>query len=69
MDGRGGGPTRVEMQGEEADGEVEDFSGDLVPVHEGAPVSVDGDEAERGRGARDVAPGGGSGGGGGEEAV
>lgn len=43
MDRCGGGAARVEVQGEEADGDVQGFSGDLVSVHEGAPVSVDGD--------------------------
>ncbi len=49
VDGCGGGAARVEVQGEEADGDVEGLAGDLVAVDEGAPVAVDGDEAE-GRG-------------------
>ena len=44
------------MESEEADGEVEDFAGDLVPVDEGAPVSMDRDKTYwRGR-AGDVTP-------------
>ena len=62
----------VEMEGEEADGDVKGFAGNFVPVDEGAPVSVDGDEAEGRGGAGDGAPVGGvrrGGGGGGEVAV
>jgi len=71
VDGGGAGAARVEVQGEEADAEVEGFAGDFVAVDEGAPVSVDGDEAEGGGGAGEGAPvgGGGGGGGGGEVAV
>lgn len=57
--------ARVEVQGKEADGDVQRFSRDLVPVHEGAPVAVDGDQAERRGRARYGAPVGGVGGGGG----
>lgn len=38
--------ARVEAQGEEADGDVERLSGDLVPMDEGAEGAVDGDEAK-----------------------
>ena len=60
------------MEREKADGDVKNFAGDFVTVNKGAPVSVYGDEAERGRGAREVAPVGRAwrgGGGGGEVAV
>ena len=60
------------MEREEADGDVKDFAGDFVTVNKGAPVSMYGDEADRGRGAREVAPVGRAwrgGGGGGEVAV
>lgn len=51
-----GGAAGVKVESEEADREVEDFAGDLVPVNEGAPVSVDGDKTYwRGR-AGDVTP-------------
>ena len=68
----GGGPAGVEVEGEEADGDVESLARDLVAVDEGAPVSVDGDEAEgRGGPGYGAAVGGvcGSGGGRGEVAV
>lgn len=65
VDGGGAGAARVEVQGEEADAKVQGFAGDFVAVDEGAPVSVDGDEAEGGGGARESAPAGGRGGGGG----
>ena len=60
------------MEREEADGDVKDFAGDFVTVNKGAPVSMYGDEADRGRGAREVAPVGRAwrgGGGGGEVTV
>ena len=41
VDGRGLNTPSVEVEREEADGEVEGFAGDLVAVDEGAPVSVD----------------------------
>ena len=44
------------MEGEEADGDVEDFAGDFVTVDKGAPVSVYGNEAEGRWRAREVAP-------------
>ena len=56
MDGRGGGASTVEVKGEEADGEVEGFAWDFVSVDEGAPVSVDGDQAKWRRRARERAP-------------
>ena len=62
----------VEMEGEEADGDVEGFAGYFVPVDEGAPVSMDRDEAKGRGGAGYGAPVGGvcrGGGGGGEVAV
>ena len=68
----GGRPACVEVQCEEADGDVQGFARYFVPVDEGAPVSVDGDETEGGGGAGYRAPVGGvcgSGGGGGEMAV
>lgn len=37
------GAAAVEMEGEEADAEMEGFARDLVAVDEGAPVPVDGD--------------------------
>lgn len=43
VDGRGACAAAVEMECEEADGEVQGFAWDFVPVDEGAPVSVDGD--------------------------
>lgn len=55
MDRCGGCAACVEMQREEADGDVERFSRDLVSVHEGAPVSVDGDQTE-GRGGAGYGP-------------
>lgn len=62
----GGCPARVEMEGEEADGDVEGFAGYLVPVDERAPVSVDGNQAEgRGRPGYGAPVGGVRGGGGG----
>ncbi len=61
VDASGGGAAGVEVQGEEADGEVEGFAGDLVAVDEAAPVPVDGDEAEGGGRARDFTPVGGVG--------
>lgn len=61
MDASGGGAAGVEVQGEEADGEMEGFAGDLVAVDEAAPVPVDGDEAEGGGRAGDFAPVGGVG--------
>ena len=74
MDGCGRCAARVEVEGEEADGDVEGFARYLVSVDEGAPVSVDRDEAEGrgGAGDGDGAPVGGvcrGGGGGGEVAV
>jgi len=71
VDGGGGGAASIEVEREEADAEVKSFAGDFVAVDEGAPVSVDGDQAERGGGAGEGAPvgGGGGGGGGGEVAV
>lgn len=57
MDLRCGCAARVEGEGDEADGEVERFPGDLVAMDEAAPVSVDGDEAEWGRGAGYRTPG------------
>lgn len=60
------------MEGEEADGDVQGFAGDFVPVNEGAPVSMDRNETE-GRGGpgygAPVGGGCGSGGGRGEMAV
>ena len=49
----------VEVQGEEADRDVEDLAGDLVAVDEAAPLSVDWDEAQRAWRAGDVTPVGG----------
>ena len=72
MDGCGGCAACVEVEGEEADGDVEGFAGYFVPVDEGAPVSVDRDETEGRGGAGYGAPVGGvcrGGGGGGEVAV
>ena len=40
---RGDGGKAVKAEGEEADGEVEGFAGNFVPVDEGAPGAVDGD--------------------------
>ena len=60
------------MEREEADGDVKDFSGDLVTVDKGAPMPVYRNEAEGRWGAREVAPVGRAwrgGGGGGEMAV
>ena len=45
----GGSPACVEVEGKEADGNVEGFAWDFVPVNEGAPVSMDRNETE-GRG-------------------
>lgn len=72
VDRGGRGATRVEVQGEEADGEVQRFAGDFVPVDEGAPVSVDRDQSQRARRAADFSPIGGdsrNGGGGGEVTI
>ena len=72
MDGCGRCAACVEVEGEEADGDVEGFAGDFVPVDEGAPVSVDGDESQGRGGAGYRAPVGGvcrGSGGGGEVAV
>ena len=60
------------MERKEADGDVEDFAGDFVPVDKGAPVSVYRNEAEGGWRAREVTPVGRArrgGGGGGEVTV
>lgn len=65
VDGGGGGAARVEVQGEEADAEVQGLARDLVTMDEGAPVAVDGDQAEGGGRAGEGAPVGGFGGGGG----
>ena len=48
--------TRVQVDGEEADGDVKSFAGNLMPVDEAAPVSVDGDQAQRARGSAEVSP-------------
>lgn len=72
MYGRGGCPARVEVECEEADGDVEGFARYFVPVDERAPVSVDGDQTEGRGGPGYGAPVGGvcrSGGGRGEMAV
>ena len=66
------GAAGIEMECEEADGDVEDFAGNFVTVDKGAPVSVDRNEAEGGWRAREVAPVGRArrgGGGGGEVTV
>lgn len=47
VDGGGGNPAGVEGESEEADGDMQDFPRDLVPVYEATPVAVDGDETER----------------------
>jgi len=48
--------ARVEVERDEADGDVQCFSRDLVAVYEGAPVPMDGYQAERARGARQLPP-------------
>lgn len=55
MDGCGGCPARVEMECEEADGDVQGFARDFVPVYERAPVPVNGDKTE-GRGGSGYRP-------------
>lgn len=63
---------RVEVEGEETDGDVQGFAWYFMAVNERAPVSVDGDKAEGGGGPGYGAPVGGicrSGGGRGEMAV
>lgn len=65
-------PSGIERKRHEADGEMEGFPRDLVPVDEGAPVAMDGYEAQRRRGAAEGAPVGGLGagsGGGGEVSI
>lgn len=57
VDLRCGCAARVEGEGDEADGEVERLPRDLMAVNEAAPVPVDGDEAEWGRGAGYWTPG------------
>ena len=69
---RRGGAAGIKMEREEPDGDVKHLAGYLMTVDEGAPVSMYRDEAEGGRGAREVAPVGRAwrgGGGGGEVAV
>lgn len=53
---RGGGATGIEMEREEADGDVKHLAGNFMTVDKGAPVSVYRNEAEGGWGAREVAP-------------
>ena len=59
MYGRGGCAACVEVEREEANGDVESFARYLVPVNEGAPVSVDRYETEGRGGAGYRAPVGG----------
>ena len=72
MYGGGAGATRVEVQREETDGEMERFARYFVSVDERAPVPVYRDQTKRARRAAEVAPVGGDvwgGRGGGEMAV
>lgn len=69
---RRGGAAGIEVEREEADGDMKHLPRDFVTVDKGAPVSVYRDEAEGGWRAREVAPVGRAwrgGGGGGEVAV
>ena len=69
---RGRCASGIEMEREEADGDMKHLAGDFMAVYKGPPVSVYGNKAEGGWGAREVAPVGRAwrgGGGGGEVAV
>ena len=59
------GAAGIEMEREEADGDMKHLAGDFVAVDKGPPVSVYGNEAEGGWRAREVAPVGRAGRGGG----
>lgn len=46
----------VEMKREEADGDMESFARDFVPVNEATPVSMDWDQAQGARRSTEVSP-------------
>lgn len=56
MNRSSGGSPRIEIQGDKANGHVEDFAGNFMSMDEGAPVSVDGYKAKRTGRAAEIAP-------------
>ena len=56
VDRAGRSATRVQVQREEPDRNVERFARDFVAVDEGAPVSVDRNKTQRARRATEISP-------------